>query len=277
MDLLKPRAIEDLILLIIQKGEQNTGDILRNIQNIRKNTTKQAFYSALRKLKSDEVVVVYKGSVALHTTWIRNMQEKIDQMAQAYSVGLDAFSVLSLANQESISFIFYNSRALDSFWGHSQNILMYNTTPGEPIYSYDPHYWFFIARQDSERKLLKEIVRNKRQFLMAVGGADYLDKVIKREFNNDHLQYSFKKVFEKDNYYLTVIGDYITEVWLDPAIARKVETIYKQANRADEETEVALKKLLEIRSRNKIRITRNRAKAERIKNKLKKDFYIVKN
>lgn len=276
MNFIHPKTIEDLIITALKNGEKRTTEILEIIKSIRKGTTKQAFYAALRKLKQEESVVVYKGSVALHTSWIRKMQESIEQIAQTYSIGLDAFNVLGLANKESLSFIFSNSRSLDIFWGHAQNILMYHSPSSEPIYSFDPCYWFFIAREDSEKKLLEEIVRNKRQFLMTVNEISPFDSIIRQYFNNDYLQYNIKQFYDKDNYYFTVIGDYITEVWLDPSIARKIKQLYKDYKQVNESLVSSLERLLEIKSRNKIKITRDAVKADKLKKKLSRDFFVIR-
>ncbi len=277
MDFIRPKTVEDLIVIFLKDGEKKTTEVLSQIREIRKNTTKQAFYAALRKLKKEEVVLVYKGSAALHTTWVRRMQETIDQLAYAYSMGSNAFSVLGLADRESLSFVFYNSKSLDIFWGHSQNILIYNTSASEPIYAYDPHYWFLIAREESETKLFEEMARSKKQFLMTVGGNSLVDNSIRHYFKSDYLQYNIKKIFVKNNYYITVIGDYITEVTLDSVITKKIEDIYAASSSIDETVINSLKSLLELKSRSKIKITRDKKKAEKLKKKLGKDFYILKN
>jgi hypothetical protein len=60
---------------------------------------------------------------------------------------------------------------------------------------------------------------------MTVGGKTKLDKSISRDFNNDFLQYSSKKIFDRDNYYVTVIEDYIIEVFLDEKISREINQL----------------------------------------------------
>ncbi len=276
MNLINPQKIEDLILKLLMKGELNTTSLLSHIREIRKDTTKQGFYAALRKLKAEEVILIYKGTVSLNTVWIKKMRDAFEILGRTYTTEQTSFDVLDLQDKESISYSFSTIKNLDIFWGHSQNILMHNTPNHEPIYAYDPHYWFYLARKDTESELLKEIVQNKRQFLMSVGNSAGLDKLIKPDFNNNYLQYNYAKMFEADNYYMTVIGNYITEVYLDENISEKIHQIYKSTRTDDKNAILLLKTFLEARARNRIKISRNKNKADKLKKKLGKNFYILK-
>lgn len=276
MNIIKPQKLEDKIINNLTNGEKVSTTLLETIRKQGKNITKQGFYAALRKLKSEEIILIYKGRVSLNTVWIKKMKDLFGTISRNYTIDQNSFDVLGLQDGENITYMFNSIRHLDIFWGHSQNILLHNTTNIDPIYCYDPHYWFYIARKDTEIELLKEIVENKRQFLMTVGGTMFLDKIVKKEFNNDFLQYNFKKMFEKNNYYVTIIGDYITEVHLDEKISKEIDDLYKEKENIDDKIVHKLKSYLDAKVKNKIKITRNKNKAERLKKMMKKDFYIIK-
>lgn len=180
MNILKPHRIEDYVLEKLIDGEQLAITLLSKIRKTKNHITKQGFYAALRKLKADEIILMYKGKVSLNTVWIKKMNEMFEEINKAYTVNQKSFDVLGLENRESISYTFSNIKSLDTFWGHSQNILLHNTNSNQPIYAYDPHYWFYTARRDTEKELLKEIVKHNRQFLMSVGYSTPLDKIIKK-------------------------------------------------------------------------------------------------
>lgn len=275
MNILKPKKIEDLVTASLIHGEQMASELLGRIQSTGKNITKQGFYAALRKLKTEETILIYKGRVSLNTVWIKKMRDMFEIIDRAYTMGTKSFDVLGLENKESITYSFSTIRNLDIFWGHSQNILIHNTDEQEPVYAYDPHYWFYIARKDTERELLRELERNKRQFLMTVSSTLPLDKTIKTDFNTDYLQYNYENMFDKNNYYVTVIGDYITEVFLDETTAQKIEGIYESATGITESVTHNLKSLLELKVKSKIKISRNQARAEKLKKKMGKDFYVL--
>ncbi len=263
-----------MILSLLIKGEKTTLVLLSELQ-AKKKVTKQGFYAALRKLREEETILIYKSIVSLNTVWIKRMKDSLADISHAYTVKQDSFDVLNLEDKESITYSFSNIRNLDTFWGHSQNILMYNTAQTEPIYAYDPHYWFYIARKETEQALLKEITENKRQFLMVVGNNYILDKVIAPDFKNDYLQYHYEPLFPRQDYYMTVIGDYISEVFLDEATADKIHELYASAKGIDVKVIEMLHMCLHAKVRSKIKISRNANRAQKLKKMLGKNFYII--
>ena len=275
MNLLKRTNIESIIVYLLQSGEKKTTDLLAETRTLRRHTTKQGFYAAVRKMKREEVVVIYKKKVALHTTWIKEMQEAVEHLSQNYMHESNSFDALSLADGEHASYSFSNLNHLDIFWGHSQNILS-RKSPTEPIYAYDPHYWFYIARQESEKKLLKSLVKHKQQFLIAVGGKTPLDKHVKTEFNNKYVQCNLENIFTRPNYYITIIGEYITEVFLDQSVSKKIDHLYQKHTVLSPELISELKTLLSIKSKNRIKITRNKSKANILKKKMGANFYVIR-
>jgi hypothetical protein len=275
MSFLKPKTIEEIILYLIESGEKSTASLLAEVRQFRKRATKQAFYSALRKLKVEEAVVVYRGTVALHTTWINDMRSVVEKITETYTGQSEPFSMLSLTDKESVSYSFSTIRHLDSFWGHAQTMLIAHTPQNEAVYAYNPHYWFYIARANTERKLLKEIAKKKRQFLMTVARNAKLDSAIARDFKTDLLQYCMRKAFDTpNNYYVTAIGSYVIEVFLDKKLAGTIEKIYQKYEKITPEAVGEMESLLAIRARNKIKISRNKSKAEKIRKRLSKNFFV---
>lgn len=273
MDLSHPTTIEEIIIFQLKDGEMITTLLLEKVREVRRNTTKQGFYAALRKLKKQEVVVVYKRKAALNTSWIWEMQRSLQSMERAYA-GSEALDVLTLSDKESITYSFQSIQHLDAFWGHTQNILIKNLPISEAVYAYDPHYWFYLARRDTETKLLTQIVQSGRQFLMTVGGTTALDKSTGKEFKTDLLQYHSSRLFDTETYYVVVIGDFVTEVFLDPFVAKKVDAIYTSLDTSTADSTRRLESLLSVRGRSRLRISRNKTKAEKLRTKLKKPFFV---
>lgn len=274
MSILSPITVAESIVHNLKDGGLKTTELLKKIRSLGDGITKQAFYAALRKLKSEETVVVYGGKVEINTAWIRGMCELIVEMEKSYiSENMENdFPVLS--QKESVSYLFSNTRHLDVFWGHSQSQIVHRTPSSEPVYSYDPHYWFYIARKETESKLIEDITETGRQFLMTVGGSTPLDTVLRADFSSDLRQYNMQRMFPKKNYYVVVIGDYITEVWLDENMANLIEDIYEREQVPSENAQKNLKKILLLKSRHRIKISRNSRKAQALKRKLGKDFFV---
>lgn len=276
MNLLKPHNLEDQIIKLLIEGEAKTSSLLEKIRITRLQTTKQGFYAALRKLKRDDVLLTYKGKASLSRAWLQEMASLLEKASAAYKTKQALSDVLGLEDKENLTYAFSNIKNLDIFWGYAQNIIMHNTPNSEPIYAYDPHYWLYVARIDSEKKLLKEITNNGRQFLMTVGNSYPLDKAIKTDFNSNYLQYNFNKLFEGENYYCTVIDDYVTEVWLDSSTCSDIHELYMTEQELKPITTEALKLFLDRRGKNKIKISRNRTRATKLKKKMGKDFYVIR-
>jgi hypothetical protein len=273
VDFISPKSIAEFVLFELRGGPQATSDLLGAIR-AKRSVTKQGFYAALRELKEKEAILLYRHTVSLNTAWIGRLQEAVNTISHAYLSSSYLPDLLALQDKESVSFTFSNSRTLDSFWGHAQSLLLQHTPESDPIYSYDPHYWFYLARKETEERLIQDIERSGRQFLMVVGGDTELDKLIHKRFAGDLLQYHRKQMFSDPSYYVTVIGDYLTEVTLDPHISARVETVYSSDQIFQQGIESALAPLLELKSRNKIKISRNRSRASMLKKKFAPFFFI---
>jgi hypothetical protein len=276
MIIIKPYSLDEIIIDCLKNGEKESPSLLYEVQSIRTHITKQGFYAALRKLRSEEIVTIRKKTVALNTSWIRDLQSLAETMSHVYLGKNASFDFLSLNDKESASFVFSTTIALDVFWGHSQNIFFYNTSADTPIYCYDPHYWIYVARKEIEQKLLDDITKNNRQFLIVVGSATPLDRLTKKDFNDHHVQYHIEKLYKKDNYYFTVIGDYITEVFMNEHTTKRLEELYLKYTTVCPELLAEFQKLLTDKRKHRIKISRNVVKAEKMKKKLRKYFYIKK-
>lgn len=263
--------IDSQIIKLLAKGSLRTTELLRNVLEESK-VTRQAFYKTLRKLLKENVLVVYKKQVSISRVWAKNLFKLTRQIEVSYFEDLKTFDFTNLKEGEKIKYTFNTIRNLDNFWGQAQNTLMHYCGKGEAIYSYDPHYWFYLVRQDIEKELLREISERQIKFLMTVGGNTFLDKFIKKDFNSKYLQYNITKIFPEDNFYLTVVGDYVIEVTLDKKVSNGIEEVFTN----DKLPELACERLalyLDVRSKNKMVIYRNAEKAENYRKKIGKDFY----
>lgn len=274
MSILKPHTLAERIIAELGKGSARGPELMERLDHKDQHYTKQALYSALRQLKKEDVVVSQRGEFALNTTWILKLQSFASEAGRQYGAIETAGDILNLAQGESVTYAFTNSRTLDAFWGHAQNILLTHTSPNDAVYAFDPHYWFLIAREDTETTLLRHITSNNRQFLMAVGGDTPLDKELTRHFDGTSLQYTYAPLFKSATEYVSVVGTYIVTVTLDQKIADQVEHIFQTVTRPTQDAITQLQSLLELRSRNKIKISNNPRRAALIKAKFKKYFFI---
>lgn len=275
----KHKNIEELIINCLQKGSVIILKLIEQIKNERSNTTKQGVYASLRKLKEEEKVLIHNGQASLNIKWVQKMSEFFSK-TQYYYTHNDAGngSFVNLDDGEKIEYYFQNPVVADTFWTHALYILLELTPQQSPLFLYNPHEWFLIARRENELAFIKDTKEKGRLFLVTVGDNDPLDKVVANDFDGKNSQYymSEKPFFKKKNYYINTLGEFIIEVWIDNNISEKIEKIYKNSKNLTSEVKDELTKVLEMKGRTKIVISRNTKKSERLQKMFKKYFYIPK-
>lgn len=272
----RPKTIEDYILSALQKGPLGTVPLLTQIQSIRPGTTKQAFYQALRKLKKDEVVVIYSKRVSLSNLWINKMSEYFNQARRNYSVGESPNEdFLALSDGEKISYTFKDPHTTDIFWGHAFHTLA-EQNKNNPVCIYNPHEWFIIAREESEKILFNDIKDRGQKLLVLIGNRNKIDIETGKWFDGNALQYfaTDDKVFDKNNYYVNIFDDFIIEAQIDQATADKIDTFYRNTESVSEQSLNELKEVISRKGKNKLTISRNKRKADKLRSIFKKYFLV---
>lgn len=279
MDVTKPTKIEEFVLKLLADGPMPAMGLVKKISLLRLRATKQAVYSAIRKLKKVEIVVVHGQIVSLNSLWINKMSDFFAEARHRYSLGTaETEGFLAIADGDKITYNFKDPATADAFWGHAFDILAGVMEKTEPIYIYNPHEWFLLAREESETTLFKRITDEKRQILITTPGQSALDKHVKKFFDGTYAQYYLAPhhQFKKPNYYVNIFGDFIIEAWIDEKTHEKIENFYKNHETFDEEAKKEIQNIIGSQGKNKISISRNKEKAEKLKKTLGKEFYIIK-
>ncbi len=87
---------------------------------------------------------------------------------------------------------------------------------------------------------------------------------------------SEKPLFEKNNYYLNIFGDFIIEAQLDADITNQIDRFYKETLSFDETAKSKLQKIVEGKGKNKLTISRNKRKADKLRAIFKRYFLFKK-
>lgn len=269
--------LEQIVIACLQKGPLFTGDLLSLLQKKRRGTTKQGMYAVLRKLLQSEIVLKHKKQISLNVTWLTKMESFVTLAEHFYASASRSGSFLSLDDGENIRYEFHNTNATDAFWIHVL-LLLVEAHPKRPWLGYNPHDWFFIARAESERALRDFLIKKGGQYLMVVGSKRPLDKLIRKEFDGKRSQYFMREspMFPQNNYYVNIIGDFIIEVWIDAAQAEAIERLYATATEATPDVVKRLQDIIRSKGKTKFIVSRNKKKAEKLRGKLSKPFYIPK-
>lgn len=276
MNLLKPHSIEEYIISLLQNKSFSGTELLVLIRISRPKTTKQALYAALRKLKSSEIVVMHNMRISLSSIWVLKMTEFFQLAKHFYtknSVIEEGF--LNLEDGDRISYSFKNPNLTDIFWGHAFDILSEITPTTMPIYIYNPHQWFIIARPETEKTLYKKITASGQKMYTLAGSATPIDIAIKKEFDGTLAQYHTVDgtAFEKRNYYFNIFGDFIIEAWLNESSAKKLDAVYENTQILDEAAIKRIKAVISETGEVKLTISRNAKKSTKLRKIFKQYFF----
>lgn len=280
MNIEKPEKIEEFVLKILADGPVPAMALVKKISFLRLRATKQAVYAALRKLKKAEIVVMHGKIVSLNSLWINKMSDFFAEARHTYSIGsAETEGFLAIADGDKITYNFKDPGTADAFWGHAFDILAGVMDKTEPIYIYNPHEWFLLAREEQETALFKRITDEKRQILITTPGQTELDRYVKKFFDGTYAQYYLAPhhLFKKPNYYVNIFGDYVIEAHIDEKTEAAIDKFYKHHTTFDDDARNEIQNIIATQGRNKISISKNKEKAGKLKKVLGKEFYIIPN
>lgn len=268
------KNIEEAIVVYLSKGGLRSSYLLSKVLSLNM-VTKQSFYKSLRNLKRNQIVIEFNKTLSLNVIWINKLNNFVNEINYNYRIFPKGFEYLNLSDGEKLIFEFKTIRALDDFWGQAQSLIVNFSSEHKTILSHDPHYWFYLVRKETEQSLLKEISKENKKFLMNIGNDTILDKKIKEDFfDSKNIRFNFEASFDKRiNFYVTAIGDYVLEIYLDKKIAEEIDWVYKN-NQNNKEVVGILLGFLDKKSKNKIIIFKNFKKAKMYKRKFEKIFFI---
>lgn len=273
----KEPKVEDHILEILSEGQISTTLLINKIKAKRPQTTKQAVYKALRVLKENETIVLLREEASLSSVWLKRLADFTERAEMNYkSLDRPSIDFLGLKQGEKISYTFNTFEATDMFWAHAFDVLTDTTPLTSPIFLYNPHEWFLLARPESEVYLFNRMIKIGKKLFLIAGNADPLDMYASKYFDGNYTQYyaSPKSLFPKDNYYVNVFDDFLIEVWLDPKVSESIDALYKKTKVFDEGIKKDLLHMIRQKGKNKFVITRNKRKADGVK-RMFKEYFLV--
>jgi hypothetical protein len=278
MSIIKPKRIEEYILNHLKNGPILILDLIEEIRNNRSGTTKQAVYAALRQMKQQEMVLTLKGEALLNVAWVNRMMDYFDAAKGSYTQGATSRRAFDLEDGERIKYYFNDAHKADIFWTHAYFLLLESLEADEPVFLYNPHEWFLLARTENEKSVIETTIQHGHHCLITAGGRTFLDKLVRRYFDGEKSQYNAleKPLFKENNYYINIFGDFLIEAWINKDVAERIEALYSDMDKWNEDSVDAFKEILDMSGRMRIVISRNHKKAEHLKKMLRKGFAITK-
>jgi hypothetical protein len=272
----KVERIENQVIELLKSGSLRTTVLITILQEKGLKPTRQAVYRVLRSLCKSEIVVIYNRMVSLNMRWLEQLASFADVAEYFYDIDkLRSGSFVHLREKEKITYTFNSLRYTDAFWNHALYVVLQIVPKHEHWFAYNPHAWFFIARKDEELSLLTQITK-QRLYLLTAGGRTHMDKVIQKLVEGKRSQYHTLEnpLFVDRGYYINILGDYIIEVKVDEHIAREIEEWYRGTKQLNDVAVRQLQDIIESEGKIELKISKNAMKAEKLRKRVRKYFYI---
>lgn len=247
-----------------------------------KSITIQGFYKIIRNMLNDRILVKDGGLLSIDTIWINRLVDFIDMLKQNY-LEIKALTAHVLMDEgETNTFTFDNIVKMDNFWGHALNMVKHfyldNNHENKNAYSKNYFALFQIARTESENVIIHSFESADMKWYMASANQTFLNKLVPKIIDDDNfhfINYSMNGNREHTlfkNYWVTVIGDYIFESRLPKYIFELIEKIYNEVQSIAEFNADKINYLFLEPGKSKLTISKNKNKAEIIRQEIKSLF-----
>jgi hypothetical protein len=268
----KKQTIEDYVVEALADNTRLTGpELLKIIHERRGKTSKQAMYTVLQTLLVDEVIAKIGTQYYLSKLWI----DKVDQHFKINNEKLQQESIFNLQDKESITYRFPSLLSCDTYWAHIFNLLIVWIPRDRPFFFWLPHEWFIIGRSKEDIEMFKLIQRERKLVFYSVSGKTELDKKFKKQLTSNSAKINIGNTLPfKQNYYLNVFDDFILEIYLDKKLTEKIENFYKKHNDITLANMTEFENLIKEKYPVRMKISRDKKKAAKLRKQLSKDFYI---
>jgi len=272
MILADKQNIEDLIIESLATQPYQTGpELVKSINKKRGVTTKQAVYFVLSPLLDSEVIAKVGVRYYLSKLWL----DKVFKLLQVDFHHHVNEPVFSLAEGETINYQFPSLLTCDMYWAHVFNLLVVDISQNTPFFFWLPHEWLILGRREEELEIFKLIHRYRKTGYYCIAGNTSLDKEFKKKYTTEFIRVNIGNQLPfKNNYYLNVFGDTIIEIYLDTKLARHIDDFYQSHSKASRENIQDFKKLIQEKFPVRMKISKNKKRAAKLRKQMAKDFYI---
>ncbi len=276
--LTEPKTVEDFVMICLQKGPLPKAQLIEKVMKSRPKTALQSIYQEIRKLKTMEIVVIRKDIISLSSIWVHDMMNYF-HAAQSFlaDTTLPYENYRNLKEGERVSYTFQTAEQLDIFWGHIFILINQTAPANESTILFHPHEWFFVARHVSEEKLYNDLSNQKRPTYVITNNRESLDLEIVKKYKKGSLEWHSTNdnfLWKKDDYYCSSFGDILVEGWVDKKTSVEIHDYFKRYTSLAECDTQELHRIITRKGKNKLIISRNRKRVQKIRTWFAKYFLI---
>ncbi len=279
MSLFPAPGISEKIVVFLKNGPHSVADLCVELKKSGVSVSIQGVYKALRKMKTQGIVILHKKQVVLDRTWLQKIERFTLISEQSYKTPRqDSGHFLHMSDGDKITYSFKDPLQADVFNNHILYILFDAFPKLDSWFAYSTHHWFMIARKEEELALMKHMNSKGIKYIFTAGNSTELDKSVRKYFDGTYSKYHTRDepLFKDKNYYLglviNVFGDYIIEVKHDVTTAKKIDAFYKNNKVINAEKVQELKDIVSKQSKNTLSISKNSKKAEQLRKMFSKNF-----
>lgn len=269
MQLLSGKIEESVLSFLLTEGVLPTKELVEKVSR-KHSCTKQGVYRVLRKLKSEEKIVIYKSTVSINNFWRERLQSLLSINNTETSIVGD---LRKLKKGDRISLKLKGLSSTDQVWSHLFVSIEKELPNHYPLFLYNPHNWTSLLREEADKAHAEHLTQNKRPAYLMIGSTKELDKEATRAMEFKYLEYSFSSKLHVP-FYIAVISDYVFQMKLLGEGDNKMESIFSKEH--DIQTAKNLLAKLDTQISCRIVVEKNPAKASEWKKRIGKDFYIPK-
>lgn len=269
--------LEEYIIELLDEGSLDGPNILTALSNrYNKKTTKQAVYKSLRKLRDEEVINKTGNNYSLNRVWLQKIREFTDRHTTKTD-SIDTMNILDFEDGDSVTYRFKSPFLLDITWGHLYDIVYEGADQKQAMLNHHPHEWLMISRTETEKFWLEQINKRKKIMLFTLSSKTPLDKKFQKDWASEYIKINVGESYGlKPNQYLSVIGDYIFEITTDPEFEKRVDTFFNEHDYIDDMAQKQINAISKQKYKSKLKLSKNKKKADAWRRKYKQDFYIPK-
>ncbi|MDB5259505.1 MAG: hypothetical protein JWO73_713 [Candidatus Taylorbacteria bacterium] len=255
----------DRIVKILLLKPNTASEISRKLKEHGFYLSVSGLYKALKQLEAADIAIRSKGIFSISSEWKKAMSEMLTQ----HDISPE------IEEGESMAFEVSSASQMDKLWKHYMFILE-RDTEGAGIYFYGSHnFWIRMPdRKKSEEDFIAYTKKRRMIVCHTIGYPSRFDKNFARKHKSDTYQIHFESVptfSHLDN--ITLFGDYILNTKIDEKLFKLIDDAYRNA-KDDAELMRMIESAVQQKHRYKLKLERNKNKAERLRKRLGTHFVI---
>jgi hypothetical protein len=241
----------------------------------------QGFYKIVRQLLADRVIVKNNGALSLYSAWVQNLVKFTERAKQTYLSNETGKANIILEEGESKSYIFERPTEMDTFWDHALLTVSYyyrgHTHKDVNAYSKNFYSWIQILRTDGSVELAHAYEGEKMHWYMASGSKSLLNRLVPQIHTAKNFHFViYPKLTDygtgKNNFHVTVLGDFIFETKLPGFIFEDIQRMFDSVRTLSEFNAEEMQKVIYQTGKTTLVITRDARRAEAIRKEIKSLF-----